>query len=180
MSEDLIKLGAPIWFAIFFVGFSIGVSGAAAVYEKGRIPGLENKIESLETREVETENRLHDWKTRAELLKTKSCDNSEMSTLRMEKDRLLKWNIDWKTAHDNLVINNSYLQARVDLTQHIKDMEAHLTRASDTVIAWVSNSCPNGSSCDLTPLSQRKLKALEQERDQLHAQVLDLQARTIK
>lgn len=187
MGEDISKIGAPLWVAIFFAGLVFGGSVAYAGYEHIRIPALESRLqlseESLKTAlEKVTEARRvsEEWKVRSIASLSGSASSTEAHELKNELQKYIQWNREWKTEYDKVAAEKNYWQSRANLTAHIKDMEERRTAASSRVTAWVGGECNGQPNCDLNLLAARKLKALEQERDQLHAQVLDLQTQFSK
>jgi hypothetical protein len=186
MSEEVSKLGAPSWFVVFFAGITIAVGVTIGFYEKIRLPALEERLRlseenlsSEQTRSGDLGNSNTIYKARIAALTTENGSAAELVMVRTELEKFSKWNGEWKVLHDKAVSEKNFWQSRADLTQQLKDVANRRTRASEAVISFTSVQC-TVNNCDLSPLGQRTLKSMEQDRDHLQAQVMDLQARLNK
>lgn len=103
----------------------------------------------------------------------------EIAHLRRENGRLDKLANNYNDWYQMMVGERDWYKNRDAVAERLKELESSRADAADAVVRWTTGSCSNAdlSRCDLSPIGQRKLLALEKDRDQLHAQVLDLQAR---
>jgi hypothetical protein len=189
MSMDLEKLGAPWWFAIVGAGFLLGAGAAAYTYENGKIPALEQQIalrdDQLSAEQADNAKNQKDlqaWSAAYKALAAQSPSAQKLIELTQSNEQLLQnnqqltqWNSQWRAANDQL-------KAKLNDDERLAELKSQYAQASRNVINFTSGQCDgvDQSRCDLVPLALRKLKALEVQRDQLHAQVLDLQTKLLK
>jgi cell division protein FtsB len=93
-------------------------------------------------------------------------------------EQLSAWNAQWSENYKALETNCNALAASHNLAKELAEVRAQWDQSTGDVIRYTSGNCgQQANDCDLIPLAQRKLKALETRRDQLQGQVLDLQGR---
>jgi len=149
---DLSKLGAPEWFVTFFSGILVGCILVYGLYDNFQVPVLEKSLQE---------------------------SNQRAENLEAEIEQISRWNKEFKIQNEQLIVQRDVCLSRNSIVDYMNDLKNDYDYATKNVIEFTDGVCTSnsGNECDLNSLSQRKLKALEEKRDQLHAQMLDVQAR---
>lgn len=177
---DVVKsLGLPAGVLGLLAGLVMG--WAAADYWRGKqIEAEQSRLQLV----IDEKDRLQQTygqnlaQLNQQLRATGDSWNNERTSLQQRFDHCVSLTQDWDRNYDQLLQNKRAWEQRADLSGQLQTLQRKWEQASSSVKLFVNVRCAEGvSNCDLTSLDQRQLKAREAERDQLHAQMLDLQSR---
>lgn len=177
---DISKLNLPAGLIPSISAFAIGVSASVFFYEKVRLPGLESQL-ALAVSEKSAADAERSKVIAAQGACTPNALASKSQEAQALADRaaqLTKWNDDWRAANAEIVAQRDACLSRDAIARRLRDLEEKRQDASNAVVRLTSGRCEGKvDGCDLIPIAQRQLRAMEQERDQLQAQILDLQSK---
>lgn len=177
---DISKLNLPAGLIPSISAFVIGITACVYFYEKVRLPGLESQLAL-----AISEKNVADAERSKVIASQGACTPSALAAKSQEAQaladkaaQLAKWNDDWRAANTEIVAQRDACLNRDAIARRLRDLEEKRQDASNAVVRLTSGRCEGKvDGCDLIPIAQRQLRAMEQERDQLQAQILDLQSK---
>jgi hypothetical protein len=179
MWEALKSLGLPAGVLGVLAGATLG--WAASDHWRGKQLETEQTRLQLVIEERDELQQDHDKalaQLNQQLRATGDGWNTERAALQQRLDQCVSVTHDWNKNYEQLLQNKRAWEQRADLSERLRTLQREWEEASGSVKSFVNGRYADGlSNCDLTSLGLRQLKAREAERDQLHAQMLDLQSR---
>lgn len=175
---------------------AVAVGGITwAISESVRVNPLRVSFEEKTSELVDTQNLLKE--TRKELQDarnlydalsrpcTKDVEQlrSQCSEVRQNNESITKSNqelsnsiAEWKHSHEQILNQRNVCWGNNEVLRSIADLDSRKAQ-SDRNISQLLSSVNCEPPCDLSSIWQRRLKAMEQERDQFNVRILDLQSR---
>lgn len=178
MLSLLKEIGFPRTPLVWFIGAAMGF-GANTYWTEQRVAALDAQKQQLAEQRTALEAQIEQQQRALDLATNSSCQPMKQQLVEAQgKVQQYAENIQaWSTAYSNVQEVNRQLRRASDLTQQLNDLREKWRTATRNAQEYAFVRCSDPSnSCDLNPPSQRRLRALEAERDQLHAQILDLQS----
>lgn len=182
MNTDFEKLGAPKWFSIFGGGFAVACAfavGLATYLSQANAERLQLRTEERDVARlyvVEHQQRTLALQTQVNELRIavqQVPSAQQLTELSQKSQQLRTWNEAWAQQ-------NRQLKAQADLSGQLASLRNQHSQVSARAVRYTNGFCNdayNLTGCDLSAVFQRQLKAIEAERDQLQAQLLELLAR---
>lgn len=177
--SELRALGVSSPILALALGFGMGWA-ACYTLKNEQMQSLRGEI-SLVRKQANDAQQSHEHQcTEQTKVAQAQCERSNLllSEQTQQIQQISDWNTEWRKNYAALESNCRTVVASHSLAKELKDAREQWDHASGEVIRYTSGHCnPQANDCDLIPLAQRKLKALEARRDQLQSQVIDLQSR---
>lgn len=185
---DLSNFDLPKPFVTLILGISIGASvayfGTSEVYEKGKIPSLEQQLQAAEKKIINGDNDIQAcYKRELDLSKniTQRYSEADVSALKQQLEQLTQWNLSWKNTNEKLNNDLSYWKSQANIFSLLREARERRDQMSNEIWRLTSLDCgKDNGTCDLVPIARRKLTALEKDRDNAQAQIIDLQTKLCK
>jgi hypothetical protein len=177
---DISKLNLPAGLIPSISAFAIGITASVYFYEKVRLPGLEAQLAlAVSEKNASDEDRSKVLASQGGCTPSMLASKSqEAQSLADRAVQLAKWNEEWRAANTEIVAQRDACLSRDSVTKRLRDLEDKRQDVSNAIVRLTSVRCDGKvDGCDLIPIAQRQLRAMEQERDQLQAQILDLQSK---
>ena len=186
MLDFLKDLGVPAVILASLAGLVCGASATLFYMQReadahtAEIAALTAQLDQARSRNKELGEAVLAQQDQIQGAQTNSCRRIAAQLVQAQTDiqTLEKWNKEWSEAYAELLKKNTLLQQRDNLARELERLREKWAESVYAVKQFTSGHCSdNSNTCDLIPLAQRKLRALETERDQLNMQLLDMQTR---
>lgn len=186
MLSLLKDLGVPAVILALLIGLVAGAVTThfymqiAADAHAAEIAALTAQLDQAQLRNKELREALVAQQNQIQGAQTSSCQQitAQLAQAQTNIQTLGQWNNEWRDANAGLLQKNVLLQQRDNLARELERLREKWVESAYAIKQFTSGRCSDDSNtCDLIPLAQRKLRALETERDQLNMQLLDMQTR---